>query len=110
MNIKTQCPTCDGDGRADEPYALESVGSVEFAQLRELTETQAQIIAAKNREIATLAAEIRRLQANDKDSVKADFERAVVELDLESQKPVFDSLKSAVDWIKAQTAPAQQEQ
>ena len=65
MNIKTQCPTCDGDGRADEPYALESVGSVEFAQLRELTETQAQIIAAKNREIATLAAEIRRLQAND---------------------------------------------
>lgn len=27
------------------------------------------------------------------------------ELDLESQKPVFDSLKSAVEWIKTQTAP-----
>jgi len=41
-----------------------------------------------------------------RDVVKADFERAVNELDLESQKPVFDSLKSAVEWIKVQTAPA----
>lgn len=46
------------------------------------------------------------VNAGTKDTVKADFEHAVAELDLESQKPVFDSLRSAVDWIKEQTAPA----
>ncbi len=46
------------------------------------------------------------VNAATRDVVKTNFERAIAELDLESQKPVFDSLKSAVEWIKTQTAPA----
>lgn len=48
------------------------------------------------------------VNANTKESVKADFERAITELDLESKKPAFEKLQDAVDWIKAQTAPAQE--
>lgn len=57
--------------------------------------------------LETRGVQVITVTANDntKDSVKAAFERAVNELDLESQKPVFDSLKSAVEWIKTQTAP-----
>lgn len=47
------------------------------------------------------------VNADTKDTVRAEFEKAVAELQLESIKPVFDSLKGAVVWLKEQTAPAQ---
>lgn len=43
-----------------------------------------------------------------RDIVKTDFERAIAELNLESQKPVFEKLVDAIAWLKAQTAPANQ--
>lgn len=43
---------------------------------------------------------------NTKDAIKADFERAIAEMNLESQKPVFEKLVDAITWLKTQTAPA----
>jgi hypothetical protein len=45
------------------------------------------------------------INLNTRDAVKDEFNKAVIELKLEESKPVFDSLKSAVEWLKAQTQP-----